>query len=122
MLKDLGAGDETVLGYMPDQDDGDTRLLGEAEQLRRHFLDLGYRAGGRVQNLRVHCLDRVDYHQLGHHRARLLEDILHKRLAEDEALTGIASETLGAHLDLIDAFLSGDVQGSEISTMQRNLQ
>ena len=122
MLEDLGTGDETVLGDMSDQYDRDAGLLGKAKQLGRNFLDLRYRTGSRIQSLREHRLHRIDDHQLGHHGTGLCKDILHQRLAENETLPGIASQPFGPHLDLIDTLFTGNVKGTEVGAMQRDLE
>ena len=122
MLQNFGPGDAALLGDMADKDDGNARLLGEAEQDGGRLLDLGDAAGRGLDALAVHRLDGVDNHQVGGNLLRLGDDVVHQGLGVDIAVGKIAAETFGPHLDLADAFLTRDIERLERRPHQRNLQ
>jgi hypothetical protein len=60
MFDDTRAGDLPVFGDVPDEDDGRSRLFGEADERLRRTAHLGYRTGGRFNRIGPHGLDGID--------------------------------------------------------------
>src|SRR6202043_1118347 len=65
VLEHARTGDDTLLGHMADQDQHKAAAFGEAYQLLRGPAHLAHRAGGSVQGVEIHSLDRIDDHQTG---------------------------------------------------------
>jgi hypothetical protein len=122
VLEDLRSGDEAVLGDVADQDHRHTALLGKAQQRGRHFLDLAHGTGSGLDDLGIHRLHGVHDHQVGHHLARLSDDGVDQRLAEDGAAGIIAPEAPGAHAHLLRALLARNVERAQTRAAQRDLQ
>ena len=122
MLQNFRAGDVAFLGDVADQDDRDACLLGESQEYGGDFLDLGDRAGSRINSLREHCLDRVHNHQVRFDITSLRDHVLNQCLTVDLTVGGITAQAVGAHLDLPQAFLTGDIEGLEGRAAKRNLE
>ncbi len=63
MFEHARTGDGAVLGDMPDQDQGGAAILGVADQFLCRCAHLADRAGGTLDQIRVHRLDRIDDQQ-----------------------------------------------------------
>ena len=112
VLEHARAGDRTLLGDVPDQDDGDRALLGEPGELRRAFAHLRHASGRRFQRFGVHGLDRIDDDHLGLSRPYRADDRFELDLREKLDRCIDQSEPLRAHRDLFGRFFAGDVQGA----------
>src|ERR1051325_5419568 len=60
VLEDARAGDQPFLRHMADQHDNKAAALGEADQFLRRAAYLADRAGGAVERVEIHRLDRID--------------------------------------------------------------
>src|SRR5258706_5829141 len=106
MLKYPRPGNRPLLGHVPDEEDWDSDLLGQAHQPRRRFRHLGDAAGAALEARVDNRLDRVDDRQLrGRHPDRLayrVQVVLGKQ--KDSRIHRV--EPVGPHADLLWGFLA----------------
>jgi hypothetical protein len=109
VLDHARAGDLALLGDVADQHHRDAAPLGEGDELVGGGADLGDRAGGAVDMVGPHGLDRVDDRQrraLGLERG---EDVAQAGLGGEAQRRVGEAEALGAHPDLGGGLLARDV-------------
>src|SRR5439155_4633471 len=109
MLEHARAGDRAVLGHVADEEGGDMRLLGDAQEPRRRLSNLGDRAWSRADLRREERLHGVDHADVGPLALQRRADRFELRLREDLDVPG-AAETGGAKLHLRRRLLAGDEQ------------
>ena len=113
VLEHPRAGDQPLLGHMPDQHHDKAAPLRQPDQLLRGAAHLANGSGRAVERVEIHRLNRVDHDKVG--RAAVIEggdDIADTaRRGEPDRAIGDA-EPVGAQPNLVDRLLAGDVSGS----------
>ncbi|EXI89106.1 MAG: hypothetical protein AW12_01756 [Candidatus Accumulibacter sp. BA-94] len=103
-------GQCTLLGHVADQNHGDSRLFGQARQLRGAFAYLGDRSRCRVELIRPQGLDRVDHRHLRLYRLQRGQDFFQVDLGEQAQRPRLQRQAPGAHGDLLARFFAADVE------------
>ena len=118
VLEHARAGDGAVLGHVADEDRGDTRLLGDAEQPRRRLAHLRHRARSRADLGRVERLDGVDHAHVGPLARERRAHRLELGLGQDLHALGPAQPRC-AELHLRGRLLAGDEQRAPVAARSR---
>ena len=109
----------TILGYMTNEDDGRTRLLGKLQHHGRTLPYLAHTARRRIYRLGSHGLDGVNDDNVGAHYLDVFEDSLNGSLADDLhvgylltialPVSIITEDAVCPQLQLLSALLARDV-------------
>src|SRR5882762_2368794 len=118
VLEGLRARDAAALGHVSDEQHGGSGFLGEAHQTGGTLAHLADVAGGAFEFFRVGRLDRVEQHDAGPQRRRVVHDRLEPRLAQHVNVAGVLAQAVGAETELFGGFLAGDVEGPDAGALE----
>ena len=119
MLQHLGPSDATFLGDMPHKNDDDVLLLGEPGKKRGGLADLGNGTRGRIHGLHLHDLYGVQYYDFRTLGFNELGDDLSTGLRGDAEPVHGQLQALGAQGQLLQGFLTGDIEHTLICSQRR---
>ena len=111
MFEYFRSGQVTVFGDMTHQKQGSAGLLGILDQISRAFAHLADTAGGRGHVSGMHHLDRVDDDNFWLAFFGDASDFLDIGFGEHFQFVSGQAKAFGAHAYLLQAFLTGHIEG-----------
>ncbi len=110
VLEDARAGDQAFLGDVADKQENEAAALRQPDQFLSRRANLGDGARRGLQRIDVERLDGIDDHHIGGvGRVKAGRDIAHRRRGGKLDGGFAQRQTVGAELELIDGFLTGNV-------------
>src|ERR1051325_2270645 len=110
VLQSLRPGDWPFFGDVADEEDGDSAILREQQELARDFPDLRDGAGSRFDVGREDGLNRIYYDRARIHPLYLVKNIFERRFRQQVKPLGFDAQALAAQLDLALGFLARHVE------------
>src|SRR6266516_927312 len=110
VLERLGAGDAAALRHVPDEQHGGPCFLREAHEPGRALPYLAHVPRRALELVRVGGLDRVDEHDAGAERVRVIGDRFEPRLAQHVHRARVDRQPRRPQPNLIGGLLTGHVQ------------
>ena len=140
VFEDFRTGEGAFLRDMTNEDDGNAAGLGKAQQGRGALANLGNGAGRGFDVLGGNGLDGIDDDEVGLDFLDVVEDGFEGVFGENEEVisggdvggrtadragcggTASRSEAFGAHLELVGAFLTADVEHALVRQSEHGLE
>ncbi len=110
VFQDFRASQAAVFGDVANQEQDGAGLLGEPGQVGGAFANLGDTAGGRFNLRHMHHLNTVYHQNPGFFRLSHLHDSLDTGFRQHLQIFGRQTQPFGAHGDLLQRFLTGNVK------------
>src|SRR3989442_395685 len=118
VLERLRPGDPAPSRHVPDEQYRGPGLLGEAHQPCRTLPHLAHVSGRALELVGVGGLDRVDEHDAGAERLRVMEDRLEPRLPQHVDAPRVVRQAVGAQAQLVGRLFPRDVEGGDAGLLE----
>jgi hypothetical protein len=118
VLQHARPGDGTLLGDVPNDDDGHVGAFGQVHQAGGALAHLADRAGTGGEVVEHDRLDRIDHGQGRHHGLDRGHDGAEVDLGHHEQARRNGAQPVGAQLNLLAGLLARDVQHLRVGSRQ----